>query len=314
MGAGVGLGAHADDVFAILAQTPHQGGGVQVVVAPSAAGKSSLLHAGLLPQLARDALPGSSRWPTIAFTPTAHPLTAPAIHIAALTDADPAALAEKLAADSPSAGRVLSQALRRRLGGENPETRVVVVVDQFEELFTLCTDDQQRRAFIDEPGLVELLLRDLGDTAPTAGQRGMTSYEAGRLPLLAHALRATWQQRHGHTLTVEGYRSTGGIHHAVATTTDRVFTGLDPTGQQAARMLFLRLIKIGDGTEDTRRRVARRDLLRGLDPGSMGPVVDAFTRGRLLTQGQDTVEIPTRHWCGRGRGCGSGLTPTGLAT
>ena len=80
-----------------------------------------------------------------------------------------------------------------------------------------------------EPGLVELLLRDLGDSAG-----GMSGYEAGRLPLLAHALRATWQQRHGHTLTVDGYRSTGGIHRAVATTADRVFDVLDAAGQHVA--------------------------------------------------------------------------------
>jgi Novel STAND NTPase 1/WD domain, G-beta repeat len=137
-----------------------------------------------------------------------------------------------------------------------------------------------------EPGLVELLLGDLGDTA-----RGITGYEAGRLPLLAHALRATWQQRHGHILTVESYRNTGGIRRAVANTADRVFTGLDSAGQHAARTLFLRLIKIGDGTEDTRRRVARADLLQGVDPGVVGTVVDAFTHARLLTQELDTVEI-----------------------
>ena len=59
-------------------------GGVQVVVAPSGAGKSSLLHAGLLPQLDSDALPGSSRWPTMVLTPTARPLatlaTQPSVH------------------------------------------------------------------------------------------------------------------------------------------------------------------------------------------------------------------------------------------
>jgi hypothetical protein len=245
------------------------------------------------------------------------------------------------------------EVLRDHLGGEDAAARVVMVVDQFEELFTLCTDDQQRRTFIEllaqlaspphpvglvvvgvradfyaacanyphlraalqdnqlvvgpmsdtelreailhparavgldvEAGLVELLLRDLGDTVG-----GMTSYEAGRLPLLAHALRETWQQRHGHILTVDGYRITGGIHRAVATTADRVFDRVDPAGQHAARTLFLRLIKVGDGTEDTRRRVSRAALLRGLDPGSAGPVVDAFTQGRLLTQEQDTVEI-----------------------
>ncbi|MGH3684800.1 MAG: hypothetical protein ACRDRU_19710 [Pseudonocardiaceae bacterium] len=46
-------------------------GGVQVVVAPSGAGKPSLLRAGLLPMLDNGALPGSSRWPRIVFTPTA---------------------------------------------------------------------------------------------------------------------------------------------------------------------------------------------------------------------------------------------------
>ena len=329
-------------------------GGVQVVVAPSGAGKSSLLHAGLLPQLDNGALPGSSRWPRVVFTPTAEPLAALAIQIASLTGADPAALAEEFAVGSHRAG-VLP---RGCISGEGSGARVVVVVDQFEELFTLCTDERQRRTFIDvlsqlasppqpvglvvvgvradfytacanyphlraalrdnpvvvgpmsdtelraailypaqdvgldvEPGLVELLLGDLGNTATTAGERGMTSYEAGRLPLLAHALRATWQQRHGHILTVEGYRSTGGIHRAVATTAEGVVTGLDSTGQHAARILFLRLIRIGDRTEDTRRRVDRADLLRGLDPNTVVPVVDAFTQARLLTQGRDTVEI-----------------------
>ena len=46
-----------------------------------------------------------------------------------------------------------------------------------------------------EPGLVELVLREV------AG-------EPGALPLLSHALRATWERRDGRTLTVEGYRET----------------------------------------------------------------------------------------------------------
>ncbi|MGH3770591.1 MAG: hypothetical protein ACRDRW_04205, partial [Pseudonocardiaceae bacterium] len=324
-------------------------GGMQVVVAPSGAGKSSLLQAGLLHKLEAGALPGSSRWPRIVLTPTARPLAALATEIAALTGADPVTLAEELTASPHQAEAVL----RGLLGAEDSGARVVVVVDQFEELFTLCPADQQRRAFIDvlaqlaspprqvglvvvgvradfyaacadyphllaalqdnqlvvgpmsdtelraairypaqavgldvEAGLVDLLLRDLGDTVG-----GMSGYGAGRLPLLAHALRATWQQRHGHLLTVDGYRATGGIQCAVATTAEGVFATLDPSGQHAAQALFLRLIKIGDGTEDTRRRVARADLLRGLDPGSVGPVVDAFTDGRLLTQERDTVEI-----------------------
>jgi hypothetical protein len=125
-----------------------RGGGMQVVVvAPSGAGKSSLLHAGLLPQLEGGALPGSSRWPRIVLTPTAHPLLALATPIAALIDADPATLAGELAADSRRCVEVLCGHLGH-LGHQDSGARVVVIVDQFEELFTLCTDDQHRRTFI----------------------------------------------------------------------------------------------------------------------------------------------------------------------
>jgi WD40 repeat protein len=338
-----------------------RGGGIQVVVAPSGAGKSSLFNAGLLPKLEQSALPGSGRWPTLLFTPTGDPLGALAEQLAALTGADPTLLASELADDHTRCAQVLSDHLAERHRGD----RVVLVVDQFEELFSLCDDRGLHNAFVRalvdlasrrtgtgaersplglvvigvradfyaacandpelrgaledspvvvgpmsetelreailypardvglelEPGLVELLLTDLGITPTKDGDRGSDRYEAGRLALLAHALRATWQQRDGHILTVAGYRDTGGIAHAVATTADRIFSGLAPAGQDLAPTLFLRLTKIGDGTEDTRRRVSRVELLDGLSPDIAQPVVDAFTRGRLLTQDQDTVQI-----------------------
>ncbi|QTR02923.1 hypothetical protein J7S33_28610, partial [Saccharothrix algeriensis] len=136
-----------------------------------------------------------------------------------------------------------------------------------------------------EPGLVEVLLRDLG--VATEG------YEAGRLPLLAHALRVSWQQRHGATLTVQGYRDTGGIEHAIATTAERTHTALDDDGQRVARWLFRRLIRIGDGTEDIRRRGSLAELVdaAGPDHATVAAVVEAFTGARLLTRQQDSVQI-----------------------
>ncbi|KAA2254061.1 hypothetical protein F0L68_31105 [Solihabitans fulvus] len=342
-----------------LDQRQHTGG-MQLVIAPSGAGKSSLLRAGLLPKLDHAALPGSDRWPKVVLTPTVDPLWVLAANLARLTDTDVLTLVGDLAEDPSRCVAQLADAVRDR--ADDPHARVVVVVDQFEELFTLCTDDRQRRAFIEvlvrlaggptgggdpigvvvvglrvdfyaacvdhprlraalqdaplvvgpmsdeelreaisfpandvglavEPGLVELLLHDLGSTAEI-GANGVTSYEAGRLPLLAHALRASWQQRDGSVLTVQGYRHTGHIRHAVATTAEEVYANLDGAGRLLAQSLFLRLTKIGDGTEDTRRRVPRAELLdSGTDPAAAAAVVDAFTRARLLTQQRDTVEI-----------------------
>jgi WD40 repeat protein len=337
--------------------------GPVIVVGPSGSGKSSLLRAGLLPALAQGVLPvtGSRTWARLILTPTGDPLGELATKLAEAMGGCPP-LPQNVA-DAPRWFTAAARGLlrERSRGADAGRARLVVVVDQLEELFTVCAQEPARQAFLDalcaaatgsadgespvlvvlgvradfygrlavypalrpalqhaqlivgpmsptelgaaitkpaelvgltlQPGLPELLLHDLGDTAATAGAGGMSGYEAGRLPLLAHALRATWDQRSDHTLTVAGYQATGGIHRAVATTAESVFTGLDPAGQHAARILFLRLIRIGDGTEDTRRRMIRDDLLRGLDSDSVLPVVDTFTRGRLLTQDQDTIEI-----------------------
>jgi WD40 repeat protein/DNA-binding SARP family transcriptional activator len=85
------------------------------IVGPSGSGKSSALRAGLLPALAHDVLPGSAGWAIALLRPGAHPL-------AALADAVEAA---------PSDGRL------------------VIAVDQFEELFTACRDEAERTAFAD---------------------------------------------------------------------------------------------------------------------------------------------------------------------
>ncbi|MFE5332191.1 AAA family ATPase [Embleya sp. NPDC056575] len=337
-------------------------GGMQMVIAPSGAGKSSLLRAGLVPALARTALPGSHRWPMLVFTPGADPLHTLACQLASLTGADPAVLARDLAEDPPSCLSAVSRLLREHLDAQEARhARVVLVVDQFEELFTQCHDRARRHTFVDvlarvaaggdqaplglvvvgaradfytacvdhpplrtalqdaplvvgpmsdaelreailhparsvgvhvEDGLVGLLLRDLGTTA-REGTPGSTGYEAGRLPLLAHALRATWRRcGAGGTLTVEGYELTGGIHGAIARTADDVYERLDDTGRQVAESLFLRLVRIGDGTEDTRRRLSRAELANtAADPAVVARVVDAFTDKRLLTRHRDTVEI-----------------------
>ena len=165
-----------------------------------------------------------------------------------------------------------------------------------------------------EPGLTEILLHDLGVDESADDSGGAGSYEPGRLPLLAHALRAIWQNRSGSRLTIAGYRVSGGIAGAIAKTANDVYGGLDasrqarpaapaPAGfeesrQAEARRLFLSLIRVGkptgegDAGVDTRRRVAPGSLLaQAANPVAAREVLEAFTAARLLTSGEQAVEI-----------------------
>ncbi|MBV9141904.1 MAG: WD40 repeat domain-containing protein [Pseudonocardiales bacterium] len=143
-----------------------------------------------------------------------------------------------------------------------------------------------------QPGLVELMLGDLGVDA--SGVAGAASYEPGALPRLSHALRATWQwqQRDGRTLTVGGYRLTGGIRGAIADTAERAYRQLDPASQRIARQLLMRMIQIGEGAHDTRRQLDRARLTgEAADPVAMETVLDVLTRARLVTLHATTAEI-----------------------
>ncbi len=113
------------------------------VLGPSGAGKSSVVMAGLLPALKhKDAIPGSAGWhylPTIR--PGAHPMERLAGAFAALTaSADPTKVLTKLYTLGIEALNFAFDMI--------PAERVVLYIDQFEELFTLAKDDGERQEFI----------------------------------------------------------------------------------------------------------------------------------------------------------------------
>src|SRR5215471_10589147 len=139
----------ADKLAERLAERP-DGAGILLVAGESGSGKSSLLRAGLLPRLAAGALgPGSERWPRRVIRPTASPLRELAMNLAEMAGADPVSVCRSLAAAPDEAPMLAEQAARtaaRRGADPGPggpaggtagaPPRLVLVVDQFEELFT----------------------------------------------------------------------------------------------------------------------------------------------------------------------------------
>ncbi|MBC7978493.1 MAG: serine/threonine protein kinase, partial [Myxococcales bacterium] len=109
------------------------------IVAPSGVGKSSFVHAGVIPALKRDA-----RWETIVMRPGRSPLLA----LAALIDANAGsnehcrALAHRMYEEPGTLGAIL------RWRAASQGSRVLLYVDQFEELYTLVHDPRERAAFV----------------------------------------------------------------------------------------------------------------------------------------------------------------------
>ncbi|MGR6918144.1 nSTAND1 domain-containing NTPase [[Actinomadura] parvosata] len=336
-------------VIAELTRSPAPGRPL-ILVGASGSGKSSLLRAGVAARLA-----GTGRR-VETFTPGARPLAALNAHT--------------------------------RAPGPGP---VVLIVDQFEEVFTLCEDAAERRAFIDavcaaaaagpvvlglradfyahamrhpallaalqdgqitigpmnerelrdaiekpalkagvelEKGLVELVLREvappgggLGEPAPPGGGwgeaavpggglrevaapgggagRAREAHEAGALPLVSHALWATWRKSQGRKLSIAAYQEAGGIEGAVAETADQVYESLTESQRVLARRLFLTLAHIAPDTAITRRRLPLPDLLAELIPApgdgtqaaEIEDVLDRFVAERLITADADSVRI-----------------------
>ncbi|GAB2917364.1 helix-turn-helix domain-containing protein [Streptomyces heilongjiangensis] len=351
------------------------GGGPLMLVAPSGAGKSSLLNAGLVPALRRGDLPmpGADRWPVVLLTPTSRPLDELLERVAKALGSDLGVTADEVR-DNPGAllGAVRARAQtppRAEGDRQPPPPRPVLIVDQFEELFTLCPDDDERRSYVRvlcalatsrpaeqlhpaavvvlgvradftgrcldlpelarvltdglfvlspmtvaelresitrpaelagvtlEPGLVPLLLRDAGlrddpGSGPRTPATGSDETPSGALPLVSHALLATWQRRRGSALTVDGYERAGGIQGAVARTAENVFARLYPAEQRTIRRILSRLVLVMDGAGATRRRMSRAALMAQLgDADGAAAALDAFVRARLITLDSDTVEI-----------------------
>jgi WD40 repeat protein/DNA-binding SARP family transcriptional activator len=320
------------------------GAGLVGVVGPSGSGKSSLVRAGLLPALADGVLPGSNRWQQVLVRPGEHPMAELARAVAhpgvpGDGDGDATAAGGK-ADDHTMPWRETGERMLRTIAGKE---RLLLAVDQFEEVFTTCQDEGERAAFLAalteaawagrnvtvvvvvradyyghctaDPTLADLLAanhmlvgpmgadelrRAIELPARRAGLRlepglsaamiGEVADEPGGLPLLSCALLESWQHRQGRTLTLAAYHQAGGVHGAVARLAERAWQQLDPGQQQTARRMLLRLAGPGEGEAVVRRRVPRDELTASGDERGRA-VLDALADQRLLTTGEDTVEV-----------------------
>jgi transcriptional regulator with XRE-family HTH domain len=149
-----GRGELADQLVRRLSQRL-DGTGVLLVAGESGSGKSSLLRAGLMPRLAAGALgPGSQMWPRRVIRPASSPLRELALCLGEVAGSDPVSVYRSLSAEPDEAPMLVEQAVRTATaraadpgpGGStgaaaSAPPRLVLVVDQFEEVFTAADID-----------------------------------------------------------------------------------------------------------------------------------------------------------------------------
>lgn len=310
------------------------------VIGPSGSGKSSVVRAGLVPALRRGGLPGSENWFIVDLLPGKHPFEELEAALLRVAVNPPESLLSQLK-DGP---RGLLRAARRILPADKT-VELVLVIDQFEEIFTLVEDESERAllleslatAVLDERSRLRVIITlradftdkplryvDFGEMLnrrfefvlplnadeierAVAGpaqraelrlEKGLVSTiirevgnQPGALPLLQYALSELFEKREGRTLTNKTYREIGGVLGALGRSAELIYSGLNQAGQSAARQVFLRLVTLGEGTEDTRRRVLREEIeaLYGDQQTTLRKVIDQFGKAHLLTFDRDPL-------------------------
>ncbi len=293
------------------------------ILGASGSGKSSLVRAGLLHQLKLgQSLSGSDRWKIYPpFTPGEQERT-PLQNLARVfVEAEPELSPVERASQLKKAEELILMGVEglKRLIEATQAPRMVLVIDQFEEIFTLCKDDSERQKFFDcllggleqSNGKLCLVLVMRADFLGKCAEReysGLANYIAnskhqvlvkamtaqeleeaiakpaqqvgleverglvkqmvedvqgspGSLPLLQYTLTELWERKLVNRLTLSEYNRLGGVKGSLQKQANLIFQDFSEAEKKVAKRIFLELTQLGEGTEDTRRRVVKSELV-----------------------------------------------------
>lgn len=328
------------------------------VLGASGSGKSSLVRAGLIHQLRQGhKFSGSDRWRIQLITPTDQPLRslASAFVNSKAPTVDRAEHLRRAEALLQEGGNGLSHLVRASLisskYGRN--SRLLLIIDQFEEVFTLCQGPQAERdrhrffnsllAAMQEAsdclsivivlradffgkcslynGLAEKIEQNLVTVTPLTYDQIKASVvkpaqkvglvcepnlvynilldvvgAPGELPLLQYTLLELWRQREPDPnggpdrLTLDAYTELGGVRGTLQKRADAIFYSLTPEEQLVAKRIFIALTQLGDGTEDTRRRILKSELVSARFPIELvDRVLEKLVTAKLVITNQITA-------------------------
>ncbi|MEA5466259.1 nSTAND1 domain-containing NTPase [Leptothoe sp. PORK10 BA2] len=310
------------------------------LVGASGNGKSSVLRAGLIHQLQLGRrIAGSDQWQILITRPDVKPMENLA---AAFVPAGGSQL-DRAEALGRAAGLLQEGAagLQRLVQAAEAE-RIILVIDQFEEVFTRCGSAEEREQFFgclmgaldttdhklcliiamradfvgkcleqNYSGLAQrvqqhmvsvlpLTVDELREAICKPAEQASLAVESslvtqilndiqgapGSLPLLQYTLKELWQRRQEGRLMLSAYQELGGINGTLDKRATEIYNSFDGDQQRTVQHIFQQLTQLGEGTEDTRRRVFLENLVsEPLHPaGRVRSVIDTLSdkENRLL--------------------------------
>jgi len=316
------------------------------VIGASGSGKSSVVFAGLIPRLREE-----GTWLIESLRPKSEPFDELAQALVRqlepnLDGVEKAIKSGKLA-ESLKKGEVKLHLLASQILENKPNKRFLLVVDQFEELYTQCQDKEEQQRFIDtllsavqqksvtlvftlradfygyvlsyrpfSNALQQIAFKPLGlmereDLKAAIEQPAQklnvqlqthlserilddVGNEPGNLPLLEFALTQLWDNQKDGELTHKAYDEVGGVKQALIKHAEQVYSRLSQSQQQQAQQVFLALVRLGEGTEDTRRVATQEDVGKQnweLVTYLAGSEARLVVTGRNDKSGEETVEV-----------------------
>lgn len=313
-----------DEILQMIQQVRDQP--LLFVIGPSGSGKSSLVFAGLLPQLASRKYFPKDFWQVRQMRPGAQPTKT---------------LRDLLAEDQTQQAEL--ELVVAGLTNPPPIQRLLLVIDQFEEIFTQNDLAEQTSFFETLQSYLSLnnstlLLTMRADFYPAlmssdlwpiptsqrleiAPLRGKALREAiqrpafqvgvylerdlleslrrdaadapGSLPLIQETMRMLWDRRQRRLLTLSAYERMGrdgqsGLAVAVASKADDTLEALTSTQREIARRIFVSLVQISEGCPDTRRQQPLAKLREDSnDLHNFDLTLEHLVKNRLLTVSDD---------------------------
>jgi WD40 repeat protein len=171
--------------------------------------------------------------------------------------------------DRPLYYKAFGEALRQR-------TEVILPLST-EELHDSIEKPAERAGLELEHGLASMIV-------------GEVMEQPGGLPLLQYALTELFNRRENRNLSLKAFREMGGVSGALARRAETLYEAAPPAQQDLIRQIFIRLVTLGEGTEDTRRRIALKELYSlGLEKAKVDEVLGTFGQYRLLTFDHDPL-------------------------